>query len=296
MTQEQALDILKLGYNVFLTGPAGSGKTFLLNKYIDYLKKNHKGVAITATTGIAATHMGGVTIHSWSGMGIKENLTEKEIQNLLKKSYLEKKFKNTGVLIIDEISMLHAYQLDLINRICQAFKNSSEPFGNMQIICSGDFFQLPPVQKEGESKFVIESEIWKNMNIKICYLEEQHRQKNDILLTLLNYIRNNKIDESRELLANKNNKEKTFSHSLTKLYTHNIDVDIINNVELTKIDEKEIVYHMESRGNKNVIDALKKGCLSPEKLALKKGARVMFVKNNFDKGYVNGTLGKVIKC
>lgn len=291
MTQEEALDILKLGCNVYLTGPPGSGKTFLLNKYIDYLKRNHRGVAVTASTGIAATHMEGVTIHSWSGLGIKEKLTQGDLRKLLKKSYLRKRFRNTGVLIIDEISMLHAFQFDLISRICQVFKNRAEPFGGMQVVCSGDFFQLPPVQKGEKPKFVTNSKAWGNMDIKICYLEEQYRQEKGELLTLLNHIRNNEIDESRELLANSICEEKIYS---TKLYTHNVDVDAINNFELAKIDEKEFVYYMESEGNKDIVAMLKKGCLVPERLVLKKGAKVMFVKNNFDKGYVNGTLGEVI--
>lgn len=88
MTQEEALDILKLGYNVYLTGPAGSGKTFMLNKYIDYLKKNNRGVGITASTGIAATHIKGITIHFWSGLGIKNNLSKEDIKKLLKRNYL----------------------------------------------------------------------------------------------------------------------------------------------------------------------------------------------------------------
>jgi len=149
MTQQEAMEILKMGYNVYLTGQPGSGKTFLLNKYIDYLKRDHRGVAVTASTGIAATHMQGVTIHSWSGLGIKEKLTQTDLRKLLKRNYLKKRFRHTGVLIIDEISMLHAFQFDLINYICRAFKNSAEAFGGMQVVCSGDFFQLPPVAKKG---------------------------------------------------------------------------------------------------------------------------------------------------
>lgn len=142
MTQKEALDILKLGYNVYLTGQAGSGKTFLLNKYISYLKKNKVNVAITASTGIAATHMNGVTIHSWSGLGIKEKLTDNDIQKLLRKLYLRKRFLITNVLIIDEISMLHSFQLDLVNRICQAFKKNLEPFGGHANNMFGRFFSI----------------------------------------------------------------------------------------------------------------------------------------------------------
>lgn len=296
MTQDEALDILKLGYNVFLTGPPGSGKTFLLNRYIDYLKRHHKRVAVTASTGIAATHMQGTTIHSWTGLGVKEKLSDGDIRKLLKKSYLRKRFRDTNVLIIDEISMLHAFQFDLINQICQAFKDNPEPFGGMQIICSGDLFQLPPVQKGGgAARFVTESEIWKNMDMKICYLKEQHRQKKDNeLFALLNYIRNNEADEARNLLLNGEYRAKLFSIIPTKLYTHNVDVDAINNFELAKIEGEEFVYQMESRGDKNIVAILRQNCLASEKLVLKKGAKVMFVKNNSDKGYVNGTLGEVI--
>jgi ATP-dependent exoDNAse (exonuclease V) alpha subunit len=294
MTQGEALGILKLGYNVFLTGPPGSGKTFLLNKYIDYLKKTRRGIAVTASTGIAATHMQGVTVHSWSGLGLKEKLAEQDLKKLLKKSYLKKRFKNTGVLIIDEISMLHAFQFDLINQICQAFKNNPRPFGGMQIVCSGDLFQLPPVQKNGEARFITESKIWKSMDMKICYLEEQHRQEGGKLLSLLNHIRNNMVEEARELLLNSECEKNTFSIIPTKLYTHNIDVDAINHFELNKIGAKEVVYSMQAAGNKDIVAMLKKGCLAPERLALKESAKVMFVKNNFDKGYVNGTLGKVV--
>ncbi|MBU2540042.1 AAA family ATPase [Patescibacteria group bacterium] len=293
MTQEEALKIMKMGYNVFLTGPPGSGKTFLLNKYIDYLKENDKSVAVTASTGIAATHMNGTTLHSWSGLGIKETLTKKDIQKLMKKSYLKKHYKNTKILIIDEISMLTAAQFDAVDRACQQFKVSFMPFGGMQVICSGDLFQLPPISKSGEVKFVVESKAWKNMDMKVCYLEEQHRHKDKNLFDLLNHIRNNSVEESKKILMGRPQQD-NFLEIPTKLYTHNIDVDTVNSIELEKITGEEFIYHMTATGKRDVINALKKSCLAPERLVLKKGARVMFLKNNFEVGYVNGTQGKVI--
>jgi len=158
MKQSEALEILKMGRNVYLTGPAGSGKTHLLNTYIDFLKENGVGIGVTASTGIAATHMNGVTIHSWAGIGIKDDLDEWEMDSLLQKQYLAKRFENTKVLIIDEVSMLHHYRLDLIDRVCRGFKQNELPFGGMQVILSGDFFQLPPITRGGgESSFINKS-------------------------------------------------------------------------------------------------------------------------------------------
>ncbi len=296
MNQKEALNILKMGCNVFLTGPPGSGKTFLLNKYIDYLRGKDKAVAITASTGIAATHISGVTLHSWSGLGIKERISDKEIRLLMNKSYLRKKIKKANVLIIDEVSMLKHSQFDAVDRICQYFRASFAPFGGMQVVCSGDFFQLPPIERNGEAKFIVESSAWKTMNMKICYLEEQFRQKDENLSALLNHIRGNRVDESKEILAGVEYEENQFSYDTTptKLYTHNIDVDAINISELNKINGKEFSYYMESSGPKELVVSLKKSCLSPEKLLLKQGAQVMFIKNNFEKGYVNGTQGKVV--
>jgi DNA replication protein DnaC len=122
MTQKDALEILKMGKNCFLTGPAGSGKTHLLNEYIKFLKENGVEVGITASTGIAATHMGGMTIHSWSGLGIKNELTEYDLEELETKKYLQDRLKNTSVLIIDEISMLDHRRFDLVERIARHLK------------------------------------------------------------------------------------------------------------------------------------------------------------------------------
>ncbi|MFH1610622.1 MAG: AAA family ATPase, partial [Patescibacteria group bacterium] len=296
MRQTQALDILKTGKNVFLTGSAGSGKTYVLNSYINYLKKHRIGVGVTAATGIAATHLGGTTIHSWSGIGINDSLNNNDIKSLLKKPYLKKHFYNNDVLIIDEVSMLHAHQLDLVNTLCQAFRQSIQPFGGLQVILSGDFFQLPPIGRNGgEAQWVTESEIWQNMDLNVCYLTEQFRQEDIVFLNILNEIRDGQVsDNSKKLLFER--LHKTLDHKLepTKLYTHNVDVEAINLQELGKIREQPYSYLMQSRGNKKVSEILKKSCLAPENLIIKKGAKVMFVKNNFEEGVVNGTIGRVV--
>ena len=145
MKQAAALELMKLGRNIFLTGSPGSGKTYLLNQYIRYLKDHKVSVAMTASTGIAATHVQGVTIHAWSGIGIKESLNETDLQHLLKKKLIKKHYQETKTLIIDEISMLHPYQLDMIDSIARYLLKRDEPFGGLQVILCGDFFQLPPV-------------------------------------------------------------------------------------------------------------------------------------------------------
>jgi ATP-dependent exoDNAse (exonuclease V) alpha subunit len=297
MTQAEALDILKLGHNVFLTGPAGSGKTHLLNKYINFLKDNYVDVGITASTGIAATHMGGTTIHSWTGMGIKDSVNKGDLEELKSRKYLRDRFDRTQVLVIDEVSMLHHFRLDLIDEICRYMKNIDKPFGGMQVILCGDFFQLPPIARFGEpaALFAYESEIWKIANFKICYLEEQHRQTDQNFLKVLNEIRKNNLsDDGMKYLKDRQNKKTFQGIEPTRLHTHNIDVDLINQKELERLNGQQREYQMETKGRQPLVESLKKSCLAPENLKLKVGAKVMFVKNNFEEGFVNGTLGKVV--
>lgn len=295
MTQQEALDILKMGHNVFLTGAAGSGKTFLLNQYIKFLKSKRVGVGVTASTGIAATHMGGRTIHSWCGIGIKDRLSKGDLRGMMEDETLAERFAGTSVLIIDEISMLHSFRLDLVNQVCQTIKGNVLPFGGLQIILCGDFFQLPPVSRDSKiNDFAYKSAAWQMMNIKICYLDEQHRQADGDFLRILNNLRNNMTTEDDlSLLMERLNAPA--ASSATKLYTHNADVDAMNDFELKKIKAEEEEYEMRASGARHLVQALKSNCLAPENLILKKGAVVMFVKNNFEKGYVNGTLGEVVE-
>ncbi len=296
MTQKDALEILKTGRNVFLTGPAGSGKTYLLSQYIDYLKKNKIKVAITASTGLAATHLSGRTIHSWCGMRIEETMNGREIDNLKDDEDVFSRVTGAQVLIIDEISMLNANRLDLVNNICQALRQDLRPFGGLQIVLCGDFFQLPPVARGREDgRFVVESESWANMDLNICYLKEQYRQADKSFLKILNAIRKNAINENiLNTLNERLNQPIKSIIKATKLHSHNKNVDAENIYELDKLAGDKRTYEMSSRGVSKLIKSLKTNCLAPEELSLKKDAVVMFIKNNFTKGYANGTLGKVV--
>lgn len=293
MTQKQALDILKMGNNVFLTGAAGSGKTYVLNKYIQYLKKQHVTVAITASTGIAATHMNGKTIHSWAHIGIKEYLAPSDLENLFKKREYREAISEAQVLIIDEVSMLHHYRLDMVDAVLRKMHGVDEPFGGIQVVLCGDLFQLPPVTRGGRAEYVTAAQAWEAMHINVCYLSEQYRHDDDHLSQLLNEMRSGEVSpQSLERLLARQHVQLTTQP--TKLYTHNADVDSINLAELKKLAGKPRTYQMTHKGDKAVAKALMASCLAPEKLELKTGALVMFVQNNYAKGYVNGTLGKVV--
>ena len=296
MKQETALKLLKAGENVFLTGSAGAGKTYTLNQYINYLKARKVSVAITASTGIAATHMNGMTIHTWAGIGIKDFLSEEDLKRMKERKYLKEHLENAQVLIIDEISMLHAKQLNLVNQVLKYFKESDEAFGGIQVIVAGDFFQLPPVGKNDErnrDKFCFMSDAWVEAKFRVCYLTEQHRQGNDYLNDILNAIRAQAIGtEHRNALQGTRHQE--IGDTYTRLYTHNMDVDSINFRHLNEIDNEPRQFDAQCDGNVKLIETLKSSVRAPETLTLKKHAKVMFVKNNFDLGYINGSLGEVI--
>jgi GTPase SAR1 family protein len=289
---------MKTGVNIYLTGSAGSGKTYLLNQYIAYLQKHDIPVAVTASTGIAATHMNGMTIHGWTGIGIKDQMSEHDLELLEGKQYLWKRFEKARVLIIDEVSMLHAHRLDIVERVCRRFKRSDKPFGGLQIILSGDFFQLPPINKSNDPDLrdmVLYSEAWSLMNPAICYLSEQHRQEDEVLTTILNTIRDNSIHEDHYAhLESRLHADLSLGKKATKLYTHNANVDVENNDELSTIEGDEKIFRMTSTGPEPLVAILKKSCLAYEELHLKVDAEVMCIKNNFEEGYVNGTRGKVV--
>ena len=295
MTQEQALEILKTGANVFLTGEPGSGKTYVINKYVTWLEAAGLKVAVTASTGIAATHIGGLTIHSWSGIGIKDNLTPQDLDAIASKEKIVKRAQKTDVLIIDEISMLSNGTLKMVDQVLRTVRQKPEAFGGLQIICVGDFFQLPPIVRGGDVvSYAFESTVWDNSKFVICYLTEQHRQEDEMLLGLLNSIRGDKVEDEHYTLLSEQIEIKFEHVEPTRLYTHNLDVDSVNQKKLSELPTPIRKYAMTSKGSKALVSGLVKNCLSPEMLELKEGAMVMCTKNNFEAGYVNGTLAQVI--
>ena len=296
MNQEKALSVLKSGSNVFLTGSAGTGKTYVLNQYIKYLKARKVPVSITASTGIAATHLQGTTIHAWSGIGIKDSLSTRNLRDLKEKKYLKKNIDKSRVLIIDEISMLHKKQFDLVNEVLQFFRETQDAFGGIQLVLCGDFFQLPPIGNTSEvnkDKFCFMSQSWLDAKLSICYLTDQFRQTDSKLDKILNEIRSGNVSPNSIELLKSNNKE-IEAEEPTRLYTHNMDVDRINGQHMNEIKGRKKVFKAKIKGNLKLAESIKRSIMAPEKLELKKDAKVMFVKNNYEKGYLNGSLGKVI--
>lgn len=296
MTQNEALAILESGQSVLLTGAAGAGKTYLLNTFIRRAREDGKAVAVTATTGLAATHLNGTTIHAWSGMGVRDGL-DGMFYNKVTKQRAELITK-ADVLIIDEISMLHDFRLDMIEEIARTLRGGDRPFGGLQVVLCGDFFQLPPVNRSDarQGGFVTSSNAWLQDVFLVCYLEEQFRQSDDELYSsILNGIRAGQLTRSQldALQARSRAVADPFTPR-TRLLTTNADVDTINHVHLDELETEEYEFEMETTGTKKYVEQLKKSCLAPEVLRLKEGAVVMCIKNSQDKKYVNGSLGVVV--
>jgi ATP-dependent DNA helicase PIF1 len=294
LTQDDALALLESGLSVLLTGAAGTGKTYLLRTFIKRAQEDGKIVSVTATTGLAATHLHGTTIHSWAGIGIHDEISKKQLQKMSKQR--SDIIAKTDILIIDEISMLHSFRLDMVDEVLRHVRKNDQPFGGIQVILCGDFFQLPPVQRQ-ESKpggFITDSAVWQAGTFTVCYLEKQYRQANDSYYAeILNGIRAGRLRPSQieALKARADASHDDIEH--TRLLTTNVDVDAINLARLDELEADEHEYIMQTTGGAKFVEQLLRSCLAPEILRLKLGARVMCIKNSNEKKYVNGSLGIV---
>ena len=297
--QQSAFESYKNSENIFISGYAGTGKSFLINQIYKDAKDRGKNIQITAMTGCAAVLLGNAkTLHSWASIGLGNAPVEKLIANIRKYNKVEH-WTKTDILVIDEISMMSKGLFELIDAIAKKLRKSQKIFGGIQLICSGDFHQLPPVEEE----FCFESPLWDKTFIKQFVFKENFRQKGDLeYQTVLNEIREGKISpESCKLLIECTKKEEPTDIKPTVLYPTKRFADQINQFELLTLDETNGVqtykksYTPEIRSGpiKDELDR-QKG-MYDDTIILKVGCQVMCIANiSQDEGIVNGSQGIII--
>src|SRR3989338_8271256 len=177
MTQGEALAVLKTGANVYLTGEPGSGKTHTINEFVQWMRSSGIEPSVTAATGIAATHVAGMTLHSWSGIGVAEHLSRADVDRIASKEHVAKRIAKAKMLIIEEISMLSATTFEMADKVCREVRRENKPFGGLTVIRGGGSFQLPPFVGGGhpmsrghrmsthESVFAYASPVWRDLNL-----------------------------------------------------------------------------------------------------------------------------------
>ena len=308
--QQAAIDAIDNGRNVLITGPAGTGKSFVLDKLKKKLKRR---LAVTSTTGVAALLVGGSTIHAWAGLGIGDDSAERLAQSLLRKrTRAYDRIINAEILAIDEASMLSGEMVTKIDHYFRIVRETEEPFGGIQMIFIGDFLQLPPVDKKFipqpmdddtprkenlDGRYAFESRSWAEAEVVTHELKTIVRQKDAAFAAVLNKIRIGLVDDHVKSVLNSRIGIKPCTKDgvrPVKLYSTNASVDAINASELAKIESKEQLYTAKYQGFPWAIDNIKKNCMASEFIKLKVGAQVMLLRNiDLDAGLVNGSLGVV---
>jgi len=292
MKQSKALEILLSGRNAFLTGEPGAGKSYVVRKFMECTASR---VALTASTGIAGTNIGGQTIHAWSGIGARQELTGRDL-GMIRNGRAGARIRAADVLVIDEISMLSGDVLQMLDYVCRTARDAQhEPFGGLQVILVGDFFQLSPVSFK-RWRFAFEAPAWGALDPAICYLTEQHRTGDAALHELLKAIRRDECDRYHPALRSQYVRHDKLRRDIPLLLTKNELVDRFNAAQLEDLPGAPCVFHMMSEGEPQHADALKRGCQSPEELELKDGAVVIFTRNDPAGRFVNGSTGVVVEA
>jgi len=296
--QESAVNSFKTGKNIFLTGPAGTGKSVTLNKIKEYCSSNNKHFGITATTGSAAFILGGKTVHSYLGIGLAKESAEEIFKFVrYKLPHVATRLRECEVLIIDEISMLDAELFDKISDYLKYIRKNNKPFGGIQLVLTGDFCQLEPVSGD----YCFKAKEWSELKLKTVYLHKLIRQDGDLIFqNILSKVRFGKCStKTFEILSEL--KDKEFGEiKPTILYPRNFDVDKINKLESdkliasgAKIQEYKLEYPKSK--NKEKTQRWVKSLDIPEVVSFCVGDQVVVTANiNQEEGIVNGTRGIVI--
>jgi len=286
--QLEALENVKANKNLFLTGSAGTGKSYTLKGIINYLQSKNKKFGVTALTGCAAVLINGQTIHSFLYLGISRNLDD-IYNNLCKFKSKLTQLQKLETLIIDEISMMDDELFNLINQLFMRIKQSSRLFGGIQLILVGDFHQLPPINGD----YCFTNDIWNKLDISIVILTDLIRQKDDNKLQMiLEEIRNDCVtDETIEILKSlKDTKFENNDIKPTRLYPINVNVDKINNLEFKKLVKKnnnEVIEYKAFSNKGDKTDGLD--------VILTIGLQIMVIRNiSIENRLFNGTRGIVI--
>lgn len=297
--QQQIIQDVRSGHNVVISGPGGTGKSYLVKYLCDHILPS-KSTARTATTGIAAVNIGAQTIHSFSGIGNAEGSIEDIVARSKRAWRTAQNWQESTVLFIDEFSMLSADIFDALNEIAKYRKRNQKPFGGVQLIMVGDPLQLPPISKDGEekAKYCFDGVSWPECNFKVHILTEVFRQTEKELVEALCQIRLGRVTPEANALfkactSQGDNKEQDgIQH--TKLYSTKKNVDAENQHRLMALPGETHTYTCVDSGESPYLEQLQRNSIAPEKLSLKVGAQVMLIKNlDVSGGLANGSRGVV---
>lgn len=282
--------------NVFLTGPAGTGKSYCVALLFKFLDEQGVFYGKTASTGVAALNIGGVTLHSWSGMGLADDEGMELLEKVEGNTKAKNRIKSSKVLVIDEISMMNSNLMDKLDVVCQYIRDSNASFGGIQVVFVGDFMQLPPVFKSFEREtFAFESQAWRDAKVKTIHLTEIVRQHDEPLFAqFLNEVRLGQATKFSILDECLGRKFADDGIKPVRLFCKNIDVDGYNMAELLKIKSPSRKYYSSDDGSDAWKQFFDKNCPAPNTLELKIGAQVILLKNlDVAAGLVNGSVGVV---
>lgn len=299
-TQEEGFQLLISGKNVFLGGRAGTGKSYLIRKFVEWCQEQKKYVSVTASTGIAATHVNGTTLHSFCGIGLGpypnetiDDFIGRVASNKFFLEEIEPEILRTNVLIIDEISMLDGRTFVYIDALFREIFQKDVSFGGIQIVVVGDFFQLAPVTKFGQrTNWIFNSQSWKELDFELIHLTKSYRQDDESFVNLLNEIRLGLPSAASEIVLN-SRVTNIIPEDAVILMTHNKDVEQYNTNKLVENPNELKTFDAFAFGSLEDLKTLQSQILAPQTLNLKIDAKVISVVNNHKLGYYNGSIGFV---
>lgn len=291
--QEHALEILRSGENVFLTGGAGSGKSYLIRHFMDEL--DPKQTPILASTGAAAVLLGGRTFHSFFGLGIMEGGVDATYERCCKDHRLLNRLKKVEGVIIDEISMIPGAALMIAEALSQKARDSKLPWGGMRVISVGDFAQLPPVTRSGPRDWAFLNETWLRSGFQVCQLSHNQRVQDNHFLDVLADVRYGKVTSRVFDFLSEKVRPHDEEDTGTRLFGRRDMSENFNQKKLSEINETEVTIDSIYLGAEKFIETLMKMAPVPQKLTLKIGCRVIFLQNDPQKRWINGTRGTVTK-